>query len=209
MLNFFNAKYIHLSEKIKNDLFFLRKRSFKDRLNWSVICKNNKEFDEYDNTNVDYLLGSYQDRIVCGVRFIDMKNNNMITGTFYKYFKQMHLPKGNYFEASRLFVDKERVVKFQLNKYSISSMLFLSMIYYAKYHNYNGLCAIVSHQMLIIFRRSGWNVNVINKGISEKNEVIYLITMPIDGKSTYLLEEKVKSKYEVNDYWPLNFLSRW
>ncbi|HGJ5854501.1 acyl-homoserine-lactone synthase [Arsenophonus nasoniae] len=209
MLNFFNAKYIQLSEKNKNDLFFLRKRSFKDRLNWSVICKNNKEFDEYDNKNVDYLLGSYQDRIVCGVRFIDIKNNNMITGTFYKYFKQINLPKGNYFEASRLFVDKERIVKFELNKYSISLMLFLSMIYYVRNHNYDGICAIISYQMLIIFRRAGWNVDIVNKGISEKNEVIYLITMPIDGKNTYLLEKNVKSKYKVNDRWPLNFLSRW
>lgn len=59
MLSFFNAKYIKLAEKSKNDLFFLRKRSFKDRLNWSVICKNNQEFDEYDNRNVDYFLGSF------------------------------------------------------------------------------------------------------------------------------------------------------
>ncbi|HGJ5876614.1 MAG TPA: acyl-homoserine-lactone synthase [Arsenophonus sp.] len=172
MLNFINIKYSEISTCQLNDLFFLRKKSFKDRLNWLVKCKNNKEFDEYDNKDANYILGLYKNRIICGVRLIDMKNYNMITREFSKYFKKIHLPKGNYIDGSRLFVDKERTIKYRLNKYSISSILFLSMAYYTRNYSYDDLCAVISHQMLTIFKRVGGNVCVINKGISEKKEII-------------------------------------
>lgn len=205
MLNFIDVKYSEISNSQLNDLFFLRKKSFKDRLNWLVKCKNNKEFDEYDNKAANYILGFYKDRIICGVRLIDMMNANMIKGEFNKYLNKIDLPNGNYIDASRLFVDKDRTRQYKINKYAISSMFFLSMIYYTRSYGYDGLCAIISHQMLIIFKRSGWNVSIINKGVSEKKEIIYLIIMPIDLDNTFLLKEKILSKYKFNDHWPLTF----
>lgn len=207
MLKLIYVKYKHLSNKDSEDLFSLRKKTFKDRLNWSVPCSKQMEFDEYDNHNTTYILGMYQDNIICSVRFIEIKHNNMITGTFNKHFEKIDLPQGSYIEASRLFVDKKRVSELNLNKYPVSSMLFLSMITYARKFHYEGIYAIVSYQMLIIFERSGWNIKIVERGILKEN--IYLIFMPIDKENINFLIKKTAqySKHIDTDFnhWPLSF----
>lgn len=190
MLELINVKYEELSRKDREDLFFLRKNTFKDRLNWSVTCIHQMEYDEYDNYHTSYLLGKYQNTIICSVRFIDVKYNNMITGTFNKFFKKIDIPTDKYVEASRLFIDKKRVVGFGLNKHPLSLMLFLSMITYAIKYGFKGIYAIVTYQMFIIFKRSGWDVKMIDKGISNKN--IYLIFMPVEKKYIDILIKKIK-----------------
>ena len=75
---------------------------------------------------------TYEVIVVCSLRFIETKYNNMITGTFKSYFNKIELPEGIYVEASRLFIDKERVKTLKLQKKPLSSILFLSMINYAK-----------------------------------------------------------------------------
>lgn len=209
MMEIFDVSYNKLSDKRSMELFSLRKKVFKDRLNWAVTCTDDMEFDEYDNKNTTYLFGVYGDTVICGLRFIEMKYNNMVTGTtFRSFFKKINVTEGNYLDASRLFIDKFRVRKLNLNLYPLSSMLFLAMINYAMNFFHDGIYAIISHPMLIIFKRSGWLIKVVEQGLSEKKENIYLIYMPVDKKNQQILINNINTwNNSINNFynWPLSF----
>nr|WP_232240967.1 acyl-homoserine-lactone synthase [Serratia plymuthica]ACE75884.1 N-acylhomoserine lactone synthase [Serratia plymuthica] len=212
MIEIFDVNYNLMSDNRSKELFSLRKKTFKDRLDWIVKCENNMEFDEYDSEHATYLFGTYKEIVVCSLRFIEIKYPNMITGTFKSYFNKIELPEGNFVEASRLFIDKERVQAMQLQKKPISSILFLSMINYARNYGYQGIYAIISHPMLIIFQRSGWEISVIEQGQSEKNQRIYLIYMPVDDRNQQILIDRISLAHSgltpVRDVWPLTFRVR-
>ncbi|QJW58257.1 Acyl-homoserine-lactone synthase [Serratia plymuthica] len=212
MIEIFDVNYNLMSDNRSKELFSLRKKTFKDRLDWIVKCENNMEFDEYDSEHTTYLFGTYKEIVVCSLRFIEIKYPNMITGTFKSYFNKIELPEGNFVEASRLFIDKERVQAMQLQKKPISSILFLSMINYARNYGYQGIYAIISHPMLIIFQRSGWEISVIEQGQSEKNQRIYLIYMPVDDRNQQILIDRISLAHSgltpVRDVWPLTFRVR-
>jgi len=212
MIEIFDVNYNLLPDNRSKELFSLRKKTFKDRLDWIVNCENNMEFDEYDNKHTTYIFGTYKEMVVCSLRFIETKYPNMITGTFKSYFNKIELPEGNFVEASRLFIDKERIQAMQLQRKPISSILFLSMINYARNYGYQGIYAIISHPMLIIFQRSGWEISVVEQGQSEKNQRIYLIYMPVDDRNQQILVDRINLAHSgltpVRDAWPLTFRVR-
>lgn len=209
MIEFFDVDYNLLPDNRSNELFSLRKTTFKDRLNWIVNCERNMEFDAYDNKNTTYLFGVYQGLIVCSLRFIETKHPTMIIDTFKPYFPQLSLPDGNFTEASRLFIDKSRIQELQLRQYPISSILFLSMINYARDRGYEGIYAIVSHPMMIIFQRSGWQISIVETGLSEKKQNIYLIYMPVDSHNQQIMIDRINQKSPSRNAtlncWPLSF----
>lgn len=205
MLNIFDLNYTSLSEKNSTELFSLRKDTFKDRLNWAVNCTNGMEFDQYDTQNTHYLFGVASDRIICSVRFIETKYPNMITGTFASYFNKIEVPEGNYIESSRFFVDKNRAREILKGKCPVTNILFLAMINYAIAYRYTGIYTIVSHPMLTILKRSGWQISVVEQGISEKGKYIYLVYLPTDIENQNLLIHRVN---ETNDF-PERALRHW
>lgn len=209
MLELHDVKYSVLSDRKSNELYSLRKKVFKDRLNWMVNSENNMESDEYDNHRTTYLIGVYHETCICSLRFIEMQYPNMITGTFKPWFKDVALPQGNYVEASRLFIDKERTRTLELQKQPISALLFLSMINYARHYHYEGIYAIVSHPMYLIFKKSGWKIEQVAQSFSEKEEKVYMIFMPVDDESQQTLIERVKVKAPnlacTLTTWPLSF----
>ena len=209
MLHLLDVNYNFLSELKSRELFSLRKKVFKDRLNWLVNAENNMESDEYDNPRTNYIFGVYQEVCVCSLRFINIKYPNMITGTFRSWFQNVELPQGNYVEASRLFIDKDRVQRLELRQQPVSALLFLSMINYARHYGYEGIYAIVSHPMYLIFKKSGWGISVVEKSLSEKEENVYLIFMPVDKGNQQTLMALVKTKVPASDCqldeWPLSF----
>ncbi|MBK4724611.1 acyl-homoserine-lactone synthase [Pantoea agglomerans] len=191
MLEIVECKYCYLSFWQLDELFSRRKETFKDRLNWSVNCIDDKEFDEYDNEHASYLLGYLDGSVICGVRFREIKFPNMITGTFACFFKNLTMPDGNYIESSRFFVDKTRSKNMMIEQPPASLQLYLAMIRYSKKHNYDGILTLVSHQMLKILRISGWNAHVIQEGISEKKEKVYIVKLPTDNKSEQGIIKKI------------------
>lgn len=210
MLNLLDINYQFLTEVRGRELFTLRKSVFKDRLNWMVNSEDNMESDEYDNDLTTYIFGMFNDVCVCSLRFIEIRYPTMITGTFKSYFNDFDLPDGNYIEASRLFIDKERVQALKLRRQPISTLLFLSMINYARHYNYEGIYAIVSHPMYLIFKRSGWKIELVEQGLSEKEQKIYLIFMPVDKANQQTLINALRLKDPRLsdcrlDSWPLSF----
>ncbi|QQG28620.1 acyl-homoserine-lactone synthase [Pectobacterium carotovorum] len=207
MLEIFDVSHTLLSETKSEELFILRKETFKDRLNWAVQCTDGMEFDQYDNNNTTYLFGIKDNTVICSLRFIETKYPNMITGTFFPYFKEVNIPEGNYLESSRFFVDKSRAKDILGNEYPISSMLFLSMINYSRDKGYEGIYTIVSHPMLTILKRSGWGISVVEQGLSEKQERVYLVFLPVDDENQEALARRINRSgtFMSNELkqWPL------
>lgn len=185
------VRYADLTTSDFNQLFSARKKTFKDRLDWMVDTVNNIEIDEYDNINATYILGKYNDILLCCVRLIDTIQRNMLTdGIFDVFFDKSIKLKDNGIEASRLFIDKEKITELSLSKHPICSILFRAMIIYTKKKKYNCLYAVVSKQMYIIFRRAGWDVKIIECGKSEKQQTVYYIYIPVDKESISRLFER-------------------
>ncbi|MEI7197272.1 acyl-homoserine-lactone synthase CarI [Pectobacterium versatile] len=207
MLEIFDVNHTLLSETKSEELFTLRKETFKDRLNWAVQCTDGMEFDQYDNNNTTYLFGMKDNTVICSLRFIETKYPNMITGTFFPYFKEINIPEGNYLESSRFFVDKSRAKDILGNEYPISSILFLSMINYSRDKGYDGIYTIVSHPMLTILKRSGWGIRVVEQGLSEKEERVYLVFLPVDDENQEALARRINRSgtFMSNELkqWPL------
>lgn len=212
MFNIYSVNYLSLSNEKSEDFFILRKNIFKDRLQWNVNCSNGKEFDEFDNEKTDYIFGVKNGVIICGTRIIDTKYHNMLNDTFSSFFKKINLPEGKFIESTRFFVDKDRVSSLLGNKYPVTLALFLSLINYAQRHHYDGILAVASHPMMSIIRKSGWNVTVLETGVSEKDEPVYLLLGHIDLKSQKELKDRIlrrdniQSENVLND-WPLSFIA--
>jgi acyl homoserine lactone synthase len=208
MLEIFDVSYNDLTERRSEDLYKLRKKTFKDRLDWAVNCSNDMEFDEFDNSDTRYMLGIYDNQLVCSVRFIDLRLPNMITHTFQRLFGDVKLPEGDYIESSRFFVDKNRAKAWLGSRYPISYVLFLSMINYARHHGHTGIYTIVSRAMLTIAKRSGWEIEVIKEGFVSDNEPIYLLRLPIDHYNQHLLAKRISDQSESDItalcQWPMS-----
>lgn len=185
----FNFNDIH-SKDLK-DFYCLRKKIFKDKLDWLVKCKDGMEFDEYDSKNASYLMGKRENEVICGCRFIDMKLHNMCTGVFYKYFDNIKILKGNYVEMTRILIDKEKVFDFE-HIINLRLNFFLNIHTVAKESGYEGIYAVATEQLLKSLIKSGWEIKIQQRGMSEKNEYLYLIIMPTDEKAIIGLKEKLK-----------------
>jgi len=208
MIEIFDVSYNDLTDRRSEDLYKLRKKTFKDRLDWAVNCSNDMEFDEYDNADTRYLLGIYENQLVCSIRFIDLRLPNMITHTFHALFDDVQLPDGDYIESSRFFVDKNRAKDLLGSKYPISYVLFLSMINYARHHGHKGIYTIVRRAMLTIAKRSGWEIEVIKEGFVSENEPIYLLRLPIDPHNQNILAKRISAQSETESSalyaWPMS-----
>ncbi|WP_392434586.1 acyl-homoserine-lactone synthase [Yersinia sp. HM-2024] len=207
MLKLFNVNFNNMPERKLDEIFSLRKITFKDRLDWKVTCIDGKESDQYDDENTNYILGTIDDTIVCSVRFIDMKYPTMITGPFAPYFSDVSLPIDGFIESSRFFVEKTLARDMVGNNSSLSTMLFLAMVNYARDRGHKGILTVVSRGMFILLKRSGWSITVLNQGESEKNEVIYLLYLGIDNDSQQKLIHKVLKIHKVEpttlETWPM------
>lgn len=205
MLKIIDVSYEELTDMRSVDLYKLRKKTFKDRLNWAVNCSNDMEFDEYDNPDMRYLLGIYDDQLICSVRFIDLRLPNMITHTFNALFDDVVLPQEGYIESSRFFVDKTRAKMLLGNHFPISQVFFLSIINYARHYAHTGIYTIVSRAMLTILKRSGWQIEVMKEAYASEKERIYLLRLPTDKDNHARLALQVNELLECSE----SALSRW
>lgn len=53
--------YDDLPSALARELFRLRRKTFRDRLDWKVECVEDMEKDQFDNPNTTYLLGMYEE----------------------------------------------------------------------------------------------------------------------------------------------------
>ncbi|MDW8845615.1 acyl-homoserine-lactone synthase [Erwinia sp. MMLR14_017] len=207
MLKVYCSDYSTLDSKKSEEIFKLRKRVFKDRLQWAVNCTGEMERDEFDNANAKYIYGVKDEKIICGSRVIAMKNENMLANTFSSFFNKVEIPEGNYIESTRFFVDKQGAKFLAGHRFPVTKVLFMALISYARQHQYDGVIAVTSHPMMQIIKSSGWNITLLETGQSEKDEPVYLVLGHADENSHQAMKSAIINESGLNENelnsWPL------
>ena len=208
MLKIYCTDYATLDRKKSEELFMLRKNVFKDRLQWAVNCTDGMENDEFDNENAKYIYGVKDEKIICGSRIIEMRNENMLVKTFSSFFDKVEIPEGNYIESTRFFVDKQRAKVLAGHRLPVTRILFMALINYARQHHYDGVIAVASHPMMQIIKNSGWKITLLETGQSEKDEPVYLVLGHVDEGSQQAMKAAIikasSLDEEVLNSWPLS-----
>ncbi|WEY51595.1 acyl-homoserine-lactone synthase [Enterobacter roggenkampii] len=160
-------------------------------------CVEDMEKDQFDSHNTTYLLGMYDGQLLCGARFINATQPTMISEIFHNYFDNPIIFPADVpcCEVSRLFLDKEKRDSASLHGVPASKALFLAMNIYCMKNKYHGMYAVASRGMYAIFRHANWKVEVIQRGVSEKGEVIYYIYMPASNSIIEDIISKDKSSH--------------
>jgi acyl homoserine lactone synthase len=141
-------------------MYRLRRRVFKDRLDWSVSVSGEFELDVYDTLNPTYLMVVVQGgREVLGcVRLLPTTGPNMLANTFPHLLAGRQPPHSErILESSRFCVDTKLASEVAVNGlHRATFILFAAMIETLKACNADCLVTVTDIRMERILRRAGW-----------------------------------------------------
>ena len=139
----------------------LRRRVFKDRLDWTVSVSNGLEADQYDNLSPTCLLGVDRQDVVGCVRLLPTTGRNMLADTFPILLDGQAPPKNaKIWESSRFCVDTQNVAATAENGLKEATfLLFAAMIERGQHHDLQAIATVTDLRMERILRRAGWGLD--------------------------------------------------
>jgi N-acyl-L-homoserine lactone synthetase len=139
----------------------LRRRVFKDRLDWTVSVSNGLEADQYDNLSPTYLLGIDGQDVVGCVRLLPTTGRNMLADTFPVLLDGRAAPTSTrIWESSRFCVDTKNVAATAVNGFREATfLLFAAMIEWGQQHDLQAIATVTDLRMERILRRAGWGLD--------------------------------------------------
>ncbi|MDH2348530.1 MULTISPECIES: acyl-homoserine-lactone synthase [unclassified Bradyrhizobium] len=154
------AALLHDSE-LTLGMHRLRRRVFKDRLDWEVSVSNGLEIDQYDTFKPTYLLALEQTDVVGCVRLLPTTGRNMLADTFPVLLDGNPAPKATtIWESSRFCVDTKSVATTAENGLRKATfLLFAAMIEWGQQHNLQAIATVTDLRMERILRRAGWQLD--------------------------------------------------
>lgn len=143
------------------EMFRLRRRVFKDRLDWTVSVSGDFEIDIYDALNPTHLLAISDANDVLGcVRLLPSTGPNMLADTFPFLLGDSQAPRSDdILESSRFCVDTARageVGRGNLNR--VTFVLFAAMIEAMRARGARAIATVTDIRMERILRRAGWPI---------------------------------------------------
>lgn len=140
-------------------MYRLRRRVFKDRLDWAVSVSGDMELDVYDALNPTYLVVmSDQGEVVGCVRLLPSNGPTMLSDTFPALLGGQEMPRSeSILESSRFCVDTERAAQLSENGLNRATfILFAAMIEALRVVEANSIVTVTDTRMERILRRAGW-----------------------------------------------------
>lgn len=147
----------HLS--LLTEMYRLRRRVFKDRLDWAVSVSGDLELDVYDALNPTYLLVmSDEGNLVGGVRLLPTTGPTMLADTFPALLGGQAAPRSEkVLESSRFCVDTKCASELAENGLNRATfILFAAMIEGVRAVNAESIVTVTDTRMERILRRAGW-----------------------------------------------------
>lgn len=141
------------------EMYRLRRRVFKDRLDWAVSVSGDLELDVYDALNPTYLLVmSGEGNLVGGVRLLPTTGPTMLADTFPALLGGQAAPHSEkILESSRFCVDTRLASELAENGLNRATfVLFAAMIEGARAVNAESIVTVTDMRMERILRRAGW-----------------------------------------------------
>ena len=140
-------------------MYRLRRRVFKDRLDWSVSVSGDLELDVYDALNPTYLLVmSNEGDIVGCVRFLPTTGPTMLADIFPVLLGEQGAPRNaKILESSRFCIDTKLTADLAENGLNRATfILFAAMIEGLRAANAEAIVTVTDNRMERILRRAGW-----------------------------------------------------
>ena len=139
----------------------LRRRVFRDRLDWKVSVSDGLEIDQYDVLTPTYLLGVDRRDVVGCVRLLPTTGPNMLADTFPVLLDGRAAPKhAKIWESSRFCVDTRNVAATVENGLKEATfLLFAAMIEWGQQHELQAIATVTDLRMERILRRAGWHLD--------------------------------------------------
>ena len=139
----------------------LRRRVFRDRLEWDVAVSDGLEIDRYDALSPTYLLGIDRQDVVGCVRLLPTTGRNMLADTFPVLLDGGAAPTSTrIWESSRFCVDTKSVEATAQNGLREATfLLFAAMIEWAQQHDLQAIATVTDLRMERILRRAGWGLD--------------------------------------------------
>ena len=139
----------------------LRRRVFRDRLEWEVSVSDGLEVDRYDALSPTYLLGIDGQDVVGCVRLLPTTGRNMLADTFPVLLDGRAAPaSARIWESSRFCVDTKNVEATAENGLREATfLLFAAMIEWGQQHDLQAIATVTDLRMERILRRAGWGLD--------------------------------------------------
>lgn len=141
------------------EMYRLRRRVFKDRLDWAVSVSGDLELDVYDALNPTYLLVmSDEGNLIGSVRLLPTRGPTMLADTFPALLGGQAAPcSEKILESSRFCVDTKLASELAENGLNRATfILFAAMIEGARAVNAESIVTVTDVRMERILRRAGW-----------------------------------------------------
>ncbi|UPT84608.1 GNAT family N-acetyltransferase [Bradyrhizobium barranii subsp. apii] len=140
-------------------MFRLRRRVFRDRLDWTVSVSGDLEIDIYDTLAPTHVLVVSDDNVVLGcVRLLPTTGPTMLADTFPILLGDKEAPRSELvLESSRFCVDTERVAEIGQRGFNRATfVLFAAMIETMRTKGANAIVTVTDVRMERILRRAYW-----------------------------------------------------
>lgn len=138
----------------------LRRKVFKDRLDWSVSTTGDLEMDRYDTLDANYLLVTDRGAVLGCVRLLPTTGPNMLADTFPELLDGGPAPRSSLIaESSRFCVDTEATaVTTDAGLRQATFMLFAAMLEWGEARGLASIATVTDLRMERILRRAGWTL---------------------------------------------------
>jgi len=166
MIRYFQGREAHNFPYETDEMFRLRARQFRDRLNWNVKVEAGCEIDEFDRMNPLYLVSVDEEsgEVAGCLRFLSTTGPTMMKRVFDQYFDQpFDIETPLVWECTRFSVEpliaKRRVTPTGLCKTTFELMQGGCEV--AMMAGVEQIVGIFDRFMVRIYRRAGWAPEII------------------------------------------------
>ncbi len=151
------SDHLHLIK----DMHRLRRRVFKDRLNWDVSVSGDMEIDPYDALGPIYLICvTPADHVVASVRLLPTSGAYLLANTFPALLGGISPPRDPaLFESSRFCVDTDSSADIaDKGLRQATFVLFAAMLEWGLERELHGIATVTDLRMERILKRAGWTL---------------------------------------------------
>jgi acyl homoserine lactone synthase len=143
----------------------LRRKVFKDRLDWAVATTGDFEMDRYDTLDATYLVVADRGAVLGCVRLLPTTGPNMLADTFPELLDGALAPRSDLItESSRFCVDTELTdAMTDGGLRQATFMLLAAMLEWGQARGLASIATVTDLRMERILRRAGWTLERIGK----------------------------------------------
>lgn len=195
MIRFYQGRDRAFYPNETNEMFQLRRRQFRDRLDWDVIVRDGWEIDEFDDMNPLYLVSIHeQSNTVAGsLRFLSTTGPTMMKNVFDSYFEEpFSIESPLAWECTRLAIEPT-IARTWLTPTGMCRATFELMqggLEVAMQAGVEQIVGIFDNAMLRVYRRVGWSPEIIASTDKVGKHVIHVGLWSVDRESLSSMQER-------------------